>query len=151
MHPITNAHPITNETILSMTSTNLENFQQKFSQSPEFQQQIREAQSVPQLLTLLQQWDCPLAPEELITLAQQAYQTWLESLKPTIQLFFVEAHENKALNREIETCKNPEAVIALAKAHGFEISEADLQMAAEAASQIEGFSFEKLWFKGLGL
>jgi hypothetical protein len=108
-------------------------------------------ESVPQLVALLQEWGCNLTQPEIITLAQQAYQTWLASLNPTVQTFFVEAHENKTINQAIETCKTPNDVILLAKAHGFLLSEVDLHAAAEAADKVEGFSFEKLWFRSLGL
>jgi predicted ribosomally synthesized peptide with nif11-like leader len=133
-----------------MFSAAIEDFNQKFAQSTELRQKIRQVESVPQLVALLRDWGCDLTAAEIIALAQQAYQTWFASLHPTVQPFFMEAHENKALNNAIEVCRNPSDVIALAKAHGFELSEADLQAAAEAADRIEGFSFEKLWFRSLG-
>lgn len=134
-----------------MSSSAIQDFNQKFAQSSELRQQIRQVESVPQLLALLQAWGCNLTGPELITLAQQAYQTWLAALNPAIQPFFVAAHDNPVLNQAIETCRQPDDVIALAQAHGFQLSEADLQAAAAAADQIEGFSFEKLWFRSLGL
>jgi predicted ribosomally synthesized peptide with nif11-like leader len=134
-----------------MFSAAVEDFNQKFEQSAELRLKISQVESVPQLMALLQEWGCNLTAPEIITLAQQAYQTWLACLAPTVQPFFVEAHENQALNQAIETCHNPQDVIVLAKSHGFQLAEADLQAAATAAEQIEGFSFEKLWFKRLGL
>jgi predicted ribosomally synthesized peptide with nif11-like leader len=134
-----------------MFSAAVEDFNQKFGQSAELRRQISQVESLPQLMALLQEWGCNLTAPEIITLAQQAYQTWLASLAPTLQPFFVAAHENQDLNQAIETCHNPQDVIALADSHGFQLTEADLQAAATAAAQIEGFSFEKLWFKRLGL
>lgn len=133
-----------------MFSPSIEAFNQKFAQSLELRQQITEVESVPQLIALLKEWDCNLTGQEITSLAQQAYETWLASLDPTVQPFFIEAHENKTLNLAIETCKNPNDVILLANAHGFTLSELDLQTAAKIADQFEGFSFEKLWFKSLG-
>lgn len=132
-------------------SAAIQDFNQKFAQSAELRQKIRQVESVPQLLTLLQEWGCTLTAPEVVALAQQAYQTWLASLDPAIQPFFAAAHNNPTLNQAIETCRHPDDVIALAQTHGFQLSAADLQTAAAAADQIEGFSFEKLWFKGLGL
>jgi predicted ribosomally synthesized peptide with nif11-like leader len=134
-----------------MSSPAIQDFNQKFAQSAELRQKIRQVDSVPQLLTLLQEWGCTLTGPEVVALAQQAYQTWLALLDPATQPFFVAAHTNPALNQAIETCRHSNDVIALAQAHGFQLAEADLQAAATAADQIEGFSFEKLWFKGLGL
>ncbi len=133
-----------------MTSPAVEDFNQKFARSADFRLQISRTESVPQLLAILQTWDCTLTGPEVIGLAQQAYQTWLAMLNPTVQAFFVEAHENKILNQAIETCKNPADAIALAQTHDFQLSEADLQTASDAANTIEGFSFEKLWFRSLG-
>ena len=86
-----------------------------------------------------------------MALAHQAYPTGVASLSATVRPFFVEAHDNKTLNKAIETCSTPHDVVILAKAHGFQLSESDLQTAAAAAAKIEGFSFEKVWFKSLGL
>ncbi len=126
-------------------------FNQAFAQSPELRQQIREVASVPQLLALLQTWGFSLTGPEIMILAQQAYQTWLVALDPTVRPFFVAAREDRALNQALESCQNPDAVIRLAQSRGFELSLADLQAAANAANQIEGFSLEKVWFKSLGL
>ncbi len=134
-----------------MSSPAIQDFNQKFSQFPEFRQKIADTSSVPELMTVLQEWGCQLTGPQIVTLAQQAYQDWLAFLSPTAQRFFVESHENETLNKAIETCKSPEDVMALAKTHGFSLSKADLQTAAIAAAKIEGFSFEKLWFKQLGL
>ncbi|MEL6130532.1 MAG: Nif11-like leader peptide family RiPP precursor [Cyanobacteria bacterium J06628_4] len=134
-----------------MSSPAIQDFNQKFAQSPELRQQIGNVDSVPQLIALLQEWDCHLTGPELVTLAQQAYQTWLASLDLAVRPFFVEAHNNPTLNKAIETCNTPNDVVVLAKTHGFQLSEADLQAAASAAMKIEGFSFEKIWFKSLGL
>ena len=134
-----------------MTSSAIQDFNQKFAQFPELQRKIGEVESVPQLVALLQEWGCNLTGPDLVSLAQQAYQTWLASLDLTVRSFFVEAHDNKVLNQAIETCNSPNEIVLLAKAHGFELSESDLQSAAEAAARIEGFSFEKIWFKSLKL
>lgn len=134
-----------------MASPAIQDFNQKFAQSPELQQQIAAVESVPQLMAVLQVWECNLTGPEIVTLAQAAYQCWLDALDPGIQPFFVEAHNNKTINQSIEQCKNPEDVVVLAANHGFQLTVADLERAAIAASQVEGFSFEKLWFKGLGL
>ncbi|MEM7062617.1 MAG: Nif11 family protein [Cyanobacteria bacterium P01_B01_bin.77] len=134
-----------------MSSPAIQDFNQKVAQSPELQQKISEVESVPQMLALLQEWECNLTGPELITLAQQAYQTWLASLDLTVRPFFVEAHANKTLNKAIETCNTPQDVVLLAKTHGFQLSKRELQAAADAAAKVEGFSFEKIWFKGLGL
>ena len=134
-----------------MSSPTIQDFNQKFVQSAELRQKISKVESVPQMMTLLQYWECSLSVPELITLAQKSYQTWLASLSSTVRPFFVEAHDNKTLNKAIETCNTPDDVVILAKSYGFQLSESDLQSAAAAAAKIEGFSFEKVWFKGLGL
>jgi predicted ribosomally synthesized peptide with nif11-like leader len=134
-----------------MFSAAVEDFNQKFGQSAELRLKISQIESVLELMVLLQEWGCNLTALEMIALAQQAYQTWLASLSPTVQPFFVEVHENKTMNQAIETCHHSKEVITLAESHGFQLSEADLQAAATAAAQIEGFSFEKLWFRRLGL
>ena len=134
-----------------MSSLAMQDFNQKFAQSAELRQKIGRVESVPQLLGLLQEWDISLTGPELMSLAQQSYQMWLAALSATVRSFFVEAHDIKSLNKAIETCNTPGDVVVLAKSHGFQLAEADLQTAAAAAAKIEGFSFEKVWFKSLGL
>ena len=134
-----------------MCSPAIQDFNRKFSDFAELRQNISAVQSLPEFIAVLQDWECHLTGAELVTLAQQAYQTWLDCLDPKVQPFFAEAHQNKALNQAIEDCRNPNDVVVLAKSYGFELTESDITTAAEAAYKIEGFSFEKLWFKGLGL
>ena len=134
-----------------MSSAAIQAFTQKFSESPELRHQISQVTSVPELMTLLQEWGFTLTPPEVISLAQAAYDTWIKSLKPTVRPFFVEAHDNKTLNQAIETCKRSEEVITLAQSHGFQLSESELKEAANVAYKIDGFSFEKLWFQSLGI
>jgi predicted ribosomally synthesized peptide with nif11-like leader len=139
--------------LMPMSSADLQDFYQKFANYPEFRQKISQAESMPQLIAILQEWGCHLTGAELMTLAQQAYQTWIAELDRTQQLqsFFLKARENQELNKLVETCNHPDDVIALAQAYGFQLSEEDLKIAAEVTHKIEGFSFEKLWFKKLGL
>ena len=84
-------------------------------------------------------------------MAQQAYRQWLDSLDLKLSAFFRQVHETQALDDRLKTCRSVAEVIALGQACGFELSEQDLDRAAAAAEAVPGFSFEKLWFRGLGI
>ena len=64
---------------------------------------------------------------------------------------FSKMHETKALGDRLKTCGSVAEVIALGRGCSFELSEDDLDRAAAAAEAVPGFSFEKLWFRGLGI
>jgi hypothetical protein len=51
----------------------------------------------------------------------------------------------------LKDCRSSNDVIAFAQDCNIQISEDELQQAAALAENIPGFSFEKLWFRGLGL
>ena len=126
-------------------------FHQKFAESSEFRKQIRKVESLPQFLAILEEWGCELSGPEIVNLAQTAFQKWISKLESDVQSFFQEAHTNHTLNRAIESCRNIQDAVELANRHGFHLSEIDLIHAAAEAHKIDGFSFEKLWFRSLGL
>ena len=84
-------------------------------------------------------------------LVQQAYQQWIEKLDPKMSGFFSQIHGEKELDDRLKVCQSSHDVIELAQECGVKLSEDELQRAAMVAEAISGFSFEKLWFRGLGL
>jgi hypothetical protein len=82
---------------------------------------------------------------------QKAYHQWIEQLDPKMSGFFSQMHEQKELDDRLKVCRSSYEVIILAQECGVKVSEDDLQRAAMVAENIPGFSFEKLWFRGLGL
>jgi Nif11 domain len=66
-------------------------------------------------------------------------------LSKSIQTFNDRVAADPALQTKLRAITSPLEFLALAK------SEDDLQQAAVVAETIPGFSFEKLWFRGLGL
>lgn len=129
----------------------IQDFHQKFAHSAQLRQQIRSVKSLSEMMVLLQSWDIDLTWDELQTLAQASFETWLASLTPITQAFFLQARQDKALNIAIESCKAADDVVRLARSYGYHFTETDLEEAAQLANQIKGFSFEKIWFKHLGL
>ncbi|MFZ9736709.1 MAG: Nif11-like leader peptide family natural product precursor [Prochlorotrichaceae cyanobacterium] len=129
----------------------IQDFHQKFAHSADLRRQIKAVKSLPEMMALLQSWDIHLTRDELQTLAQNSFETWLASLNPLTQAFFLQARQDKALNIAVESCKAANDVVRLARSYGYHLTETDLAEAAQAANQIQGFSFEKIWFKHLGL
>jgi hypothetical protein len=82
---------------------------------------------------------------------QQAYQQWIDRLEPKMSDLFSQIHGGKELDNRLRVCQSSHDVIELAQECGVNLSENDLQRAAMVAEAIPGFSFEKLWFRGLGL
>ncbi len=92
-----------------------------------------------------------MASDDLQEIARTAYQQWIVLLDGQTRTFFEQADVLPDLNQKLKQCQSPDAAIDVAREYGFELTIADLQQAATAAQTIPGFSFEKLWFKNLGL
>lgn len=102
------------KTMSSSSPSAIEIFQQTFAQSPAFRASIRSVGSVPELIALLQSRQIHLTGEELQSLAQRAFETWVATLSPVPQAFFVQARQDPTLNKAIETCRTLQDVITLA-------------------------------------
>jgi hypothetical protein len=134
-----------------MVSESLQAFNERVAASAEVQARLNAVTSVIDVLTIAKSEGYELTPTDLQTLVQQAYQQWLERLDPKISQFFTQVHDNKDLNSQLKSCQSSAAALALAHQCGIEVSEDDLKQAALIAESIVGFSFEKLWFRQLGM
>jgi predicted ribosomally synthesized peptide with nif11-like leader len=134
-----------------MASRSLQDFNTKIAASPELQKQVEAVQSPVELIALAQAQGLEFTPDDFRDMVQTAFQHWLTLLDGTTRNFFAQAQAQPELNQAVKSCQSPDAVLALAKEQGIEFTIADLQQAAIAARTIPGFSFEKLWFKNLGL
>jgi predicted ribosomally synthesized peptide with nif11-like leader len=133
-----------------MLSTSVQAFNDRVAASLELQTQLRAVTSPIDFLALAKSEGLDLSGEDFQMVVQQAYQQWLEGLAPKMREFFSQVHNNKELDDKLKTCQSSTDVIALAQQCGVELSKDDLQQAATVAEAIPGFSFEKLWFRGLG-
>jgi predicted ribosomally synthesized peptide with nif11-like leader len=134
-----------------MLSHSAQAFNKKIATSPEFQTKLHNISSPIDFLALAQAEGFDLDLPDLQTLAQEAFQDWLKQLPSKTREFFYTVRNDKTLDSQLKTCQSPAEAIALATQCGFQLSEDDLKQAASAAESIDGFSFEKLWFRGLGL
>jgi hypothetical protein len=134
-----------------MLSKSVQAFNDRIAASPELQTKLRNLTSPLDFLSLAQSEGLDLTMPDFQAIAQQAYQQWSEKLPPKTRDFFNQVHNTTALDDQLKTCQSSNDVILLAQQCGVQLSEEDLQQAAIAAETIPGFSFEKLWFRGLGL
>ena len=134
-----------------MSSESIQAFNDKVADSPALQEQLRSITSPIDLIALAKEQGCELTGSDLQQIAQQAYQQWIDRLSDSARRFFEQARTTPFIDQQLKQCRTPIEVLAQAKAEGLELTEADLQQTAAAAEAIEGFSFEKLWFRGLGL
>jgi len=134
-----------------MSSQALQEFKVQISQSVNLQEKIDLIQSPVELILLAKTIGLELTNDDLKEIAQTAFHQWVSQLSGSIQNFFETAKNNQELNQRVRQCKSSTDVITLAKEYQFAFSEADLQQAAALSQKLEGFSFEKLWFKELGL
>lgn len=139
------------EFLAIMSSHSIAQFHEKVAASPELQMRLRSIASPVELIALAQEYGCELDGNDLQEIAQQAYQQWVTQLADASRSFFEAAQANAAINQTLKQCRTPAEVIALAKEFGFDLTIADLAQAATIAETVPGFSFEKLWFRGLGL
>jgi hypothetical protein len=134
-----------------MLSESIQAFNDRVAASPELQIELRALTSPMEFLALAKSVGLDLTGQDFQFLAQQAYQQWIEELDPQLSSFFSYVRERKELDERLKVCQSSNDAIELAHECGFEMSKDDLQRAAMVAESIPGFSFEKLWFRGLGL
>jgi predicted ribosomally synthesized peptide with nif11-like leader len=134
-----------------MLSNFVQAFNDKVATSPALQMKLRSIVSPLEFLALAKSEGLDLTGQDFQILAQQAYQQWIEKLDPKMSGLFSQIHEQKELDDRLKVCQSSHDVIELAQECGVKLSEDDLKQAAMVAEGIPGFSFEKLWFRGLGL
>lgn len=134
-----------------MSSESIQRFNDTLAASPELQAKLRAVTSPLEFLALAKAEGCELSGADLGIIAQTAFQTWCDRLDPKTQRFFTQVRNTPALDKQLKQCKTAADAIALAHHCNIDLSAADLQQAAQTAATISGFSFEKLWFKHLGL
>jgi predicted ribosomally synthesized peptide with nif11-like leader len=126
-------------------------FNAKIANSSELQAQARAIVSPMELLAFAQAQGIELTGADLSAIAQNAYQQWITTLDGNVRQFFETVHTNPELNESLKQCQTPEDAIALGQRCGVKLTVTDLQQAALQADAIIGFSFERLWFRNLGL
>jgi predicted ribosomally synthesized peptide with nif11-like leader len=134
-----------------MLSHSVQAFNDKVATDPALQTKLRTITSPLDFLALAKSEGLDLTGQDFQSLVQQAYQQWIEQLDPKMSGFFSQIHGQKELDDRLKVCRSSYEVIILAQECGVKVSEDDLQRAAMVAESIPGFSFEKLWFRGLGL
>lgn len=134
-----------------MLSQSVQAFNDRVAASPELQAKLRAITSPMDFLSLAKAEGLDLSGQDFQMIVQQAYQQWCEKLDPKMSDFFRQVHNDKELDNKLKTCRSSHDVITLAENCGIQLSEDELQQAAVIAESIPGFSFEKLWFRGLGL
>jgi|GEM_PF-3546584 predicted ribosomally synthesized peptide with nif11-like leader len=134
-----------------MLSKSIQAFNDRVAADPQLQIEIRSITSPMDFLALAKIEGLDLTGEDFQILVQQAYQQWIEKLDPKMSGFFSQIHGEKELDDRLKVCQSSHDVIELAQECGVKLSEDELQQAAIMAETIPGFSFEKLWFRGLGL
>jgi predicted ribosomally synthesized peptide with nif11-like leader len=134
-----------------MLSHSVQAFNDKVAADPALQTKLRAITSPLDFLALAKSEGLDLTGQDFQSLAQQAYQQWIEQLDPKMSGFFSQMHGQKELDDRLKVCQSIHDVIALAQECGVNLSEDDLRRAAMVAETVPGFSFEKLWFRGLRL
>jgi predicted ribosomally synthesized peptide with nif11-like leader len=139
------------EDTLNMLSKSVQAFNDRVATSLELQTKLRAVTSPMAFLALAKAEGLDLTGQDFQAMVQQTYQQWIEKLDPKMSGFFSQIHERKELDDRLKVCQSSHDVIALAHECDVNLSEDDLQRAAAVAESLPGFSFEKLWFRGLGL
>jgi predicted ribosomally synthesized peptide with nif11-like leader len=139
------------EDCVEMSSESVRAFNDRVAASPELQAQLGAVTSPLDFLALAKAEGFDLGIQDFQMVVQQAYQQWLDRLSPTVSKFFSQVRNEKELDDRLKICQSSAEAIALAQQCGVELSAEDLQQAATVAASIPGFSFEKLWFRRLGL
>jgi hypothetical protein len=134
-----------------MSVSNAQAFNLRVEQSLELQAQLEQIRSPIDLMNLARSIGVELTGADMREIAQTAYHTWVVTLDLPMRSFFELAQQSAELNQELKQCQTLADAIDLATRYGFHLTSIDFQQAATAAATIGGFSFEKLWFRNLGL
>jgi Nif11 domain len=134
-----------------MSLSKVGSFELLVANSPELNSRLAQIRSPLELIAIAQEQGVELTWEDVREIAQTAYHNWVIALDLPVRNFFERAQQSVEIDRELKQCQSPADAIDLASRNGFSISASDLQQAATAAAAIPGFSFEKLWFRNLGL
>ena len=134
-----------------MISDSVQAFNDRVAASPELQAKLRAVTSPAEFLHVAEAEGLDLTGADLQTIAQQAYQQWIDRLPPKLARFFSQVHDTKTLNDQLKICQSSAEVIALAHRCDVQLTEDELRQAATLAEAIPSFSFEKIWFRNLGL
>jgi predicted ribosomally synthesized peptide with nif11-like leader len=134
-----------------MLSNSMQAFNDKVAADPALRTKIRALTTPLDFLALAKSEGLDLTGQDFQILVQQAYQQWIGQLDPKLSSFFTQIHDRKELDDQLKVCQSSHDVVKLAQECGVALSEDELKQAAIVAEDIPGFSFEKLWFRGLGL
>jgi hypothetical protein len=134
-----------------MSLSNARAFNLRVERSIELQAQLEQIRSPIELMNLARAEGLELTGADLREIAQTAYHDWVVTLDLPMRSFFELAQQSEEINRDLKQCQTPADAIDLATRYGFNLTPIDFQQAATAAATIPGFSFEKLWFRNLGL
>jgi hypothetical protein len=134
-----------------MSLSNARAFELRVEQSLELRSRLAQIRSPIDLITLAREEGLELTAEDMREIAQTAYADWVVKLEPPVRSFFDRAQQTEELNRELKQCRSLADAIELANRNEFALTAIDFHQAATAAAEIPGFSFEKLWFRNLGL
>ncbi len=134
-----------------MISESVRAFNDRVAISPELQAQLSAVTSPVDFLALAKTEGCDLSIQDFQMVVQQAYRQWIDRLSPKLSEFFSRVRHEPDLDERLKICQSSAEAIALAQQCGIELSAEDLQQAATVAESIPGFSFEKLWFRRIGL
>ena len=134
-----------------MSLSNAQAFNHRVEQSLELRSRLEQIRSPIELMNLARAEGLELTGEDIREIAQTAYQAWVVTLDRLMRSFFEQAQQSEELNQKLKQCQTLTDAIDLATSDGFNLTSIDFQQAATAAAAITGFSFEKLWFRNLGL
>ena len=134
-----------------MLPNSVQAFNDRVAADLALQTKLRAITSPVEFLALAKSEGLDLSGQDFQILAQQAYQQWIGQLDLKMSSFFSQIHDRKALDDRLKIYQSSRDVIELAQECGVALAEDDLKQAAIVAETIPGFSFEKLWFRGLGL
>lgn len=129
-----------------MLSQKTKEFNEYLIQSNKLQVKLRKINSPIELIKLAKEEGFELSGEDFKELANHAYQEWSNQLNKTTRLFFAKVHLTPEINQKLYQCKSKKDVLNLAQEYGFNLVESDINLAAEIAQSIQGFSFEKIFF-----
>jgi predicted ribosomally synthesized peptide with nif11-like leader len=127
-------------------SQKIKEFNEHLIKSKNLQVKLKTITSPIELVKIAKEEGFELSIEDFKELANHAYQEWLNQLNETTRLFFAKVHLSPELNQRLYECNSKKDIIDLAHQCGVNLLESNINLAAEIAQSVQGFSFEKIFF-----
>ena len=112
---------------LSLAGAEATGFFREVSRSQQLRTTLASVESIDELITLAKTHGFHVTRDSLSEMANAAYERWKSDFPLTVREFFEKAMADDGIRQELSACQGPGEIIAIAKKHGYEVSDSELE------------------------